>query len=272
LKKKKYLRSTLFGTSIVVLGLWLIEKTEMGQKVREKIKTVNANNSYPFSSPQLEEKINTENVKKAQPRKTNTTIYLRNKAQHDYMKMRHANALKQMGLPDISSPLPRRPMQKEPLRNPPGVQHRILVKFHDRSFARASKDGKLVISGQQINPKLLGVIQEYGIHFSPNHTASEDLLVTLETQALASTKEEPADLGGMLIASTSSSDPKIVWAAANALHALDDVEFVSLSSMDSPPPPPGPADIPPTSSLLSASQTYRGTNGIKRPRSTNNRL
>ena len=246
----------------MVLGLWLIEKTEMGQKVREKIKTVNANNSYPFSSPQLEEKINTENVKKAQPRKTNTTIYLRNKAQHDYMKMRHANALKQMGLPDISSPLPRRPMQKEPLRNPPGVQHRILVKFHDRSFARASKDGKLVISGQQINPKLFGVIQEYGIHFSPNHTASEDLLVTLETQALASTKEEPADLGGMLIASTSSSDPKIVWAAANALHALDDVEFVSLSSMDSPPPPPGPADIPPTSSLLSASQTYRGTNGI----------
>ena len=189
-------------------------------------------------------------------------IYLRNKAEQDYMIRRHANVLKQMGLPDISSPRPRRPLPKEPLRRPPGSRYRMLIKFNDRFFARASKEGSLTISGENISPKLISVIQEYGILFSPNHTVGEDSLVMLEAQALISTQEEPADLGGMLVASTSSSDPETVCAAANALQQLDVIEFVSLSSVDFPPPPPGPVDIPPTSSLLSAAQIYRGTNGI----------
>ena len=247
--------------SILVLGIWLLENTELSKKVWEKITSENKIVSVFSTTPRLVENFNKEDEQKAQSRK-NPAVYLRTKTEQDYMKALRANALKQMGLPDISSPLPRRALQKEPLQMPPGVQHSILVKFHDRYFARASKEGSIVISGEIISPKLLSVIQEYGILFSPNHTVGENLLVTLEAQALAYTQEEPADLGGMLVASISPSDPETVWAAANALQALDVVEFVSLSSMDSPPPPPGPVDIPPTSSLLSAAQTYRGTNGI----------
>ena len=246
---------------ILVLAIWLLENTELSKKVWEKITSENKIVSVFSTTPRLVENFNKEDEQKAQSRK-NPAVYLRTKTEQDYMKALRANALKQMGLPDISSPLPRRALQKEPLQMPPGVQHSILVKFHDRFFARASKEGNIVISGENISPKLLSVIQEYGILFSPNHTVGEDLLVTLEAQALAYTQEEPADLGGMLVASISPSDPETVWAAANALQALDVVEFVSLSSMDSPPPPPGPVDIPPTSSLLSAAQTYRGTNGI----------
>ena len=247
--------------SILVLAIWLLENTELSKKAWEKITSANKIDSVFSTTPRSVGNFNKEDEQKAQSRK-NPAVYLRTKTEQDYMKALRANALKQMGLPDISSPLPRRALQKEPLQMPPGVQHSILVKFHDRSFARASKEGNIVISGENISPKLLSVIQEYGILFSPNHTVGENLLVTLEAQALAYTQEEPADLGGMLVASISPSDPETVWAAANALQALDVVEFVSLSSMDSPPPPPGPVDIPPTSSLLSAAQTYRGTNGI----------
>jgi len=261
LKKEKNIRSVVFGVSILVLGIWLLENTELSKKVWEKITSANKIVSVFSTTHRSVGNFNKEDEKKAQSRK-NPAVYLRTKTEQDYMKALRANALKQMGLPDISSPLPRRALQKEPLQMPPGVQHSILVKFHDRSFARASKEGNIVISGENISPKLLSVIQEYGILFSPNHTVGENLLVTLEAQALAYTQEEPADLGGMLVASISPSDPETVWAAANALQALDVVEFVSLSSMDSPPPPPGPVDIPPTSSLLSAAQTYRGTNGI----------
>jgi hypothetical protein len=261
LKKEKNIRSVVFGVSILVLGIWLLENTELSKKVWEKITSANKIVSVFSTTHRSVGNFNKEDEKKAQSRK-NPAVYLRTKTEQDYMKALRANALKQMGLPDISSPLPRRALQKEPLQMPPGVQHSILVKFHDRYFARASKEGSIVISGEIISPKLLSVIQEYGILFSPNHTVGENLLVTLEAQALAYTQEEPADLGGMLVASISPSDPETVWAAANALQALDVVEFVSLSSMDSPPPPPGPVDIPPTSSLLSAAQTYRGTNGI----------
>jgi hypothetical protein len=261
LKKEKNIRSVVFGVLILVLAICLLQNTELSKKVWEKITSENKIVSVFSTTPRLVENFNKEDEQKAQSRK-NPAVYLRTKTEQDYMKALRANALKQMGLPDISSPLPRRALQKEPLQMPPGVQHSILVKFHDRFFARASKEGNIVISGENISPKLLSVIQEYGILFSPNHTVGEDLLVTLEAQALAYTQEEPADLGGMLVASISPSDPETVWAAANALQALDVVEFVSLSSMDSPPPPPGPVDIPPTSSLLSAAQTYRGTNGI----------
>ena len=261
MKKEKNIRSVVFGVSILVLGIWLLENTELSKKVWEKITSANKIVSVFSTTHRSVGNFNKEDEKKAQSRK-NPAVYLRTKTEQDYMKALRANALKQMGLPDISSPLPRRALQKEPLQMPPGVQHSILVKFHDRYFARASKEGSIVISGEIISPKLLSVIQEYGILFSPNHTVGENLLVTLEAQALAYTQEEPADLGGMLVASISPSDPETVWAAANALQALDVVEFVSLSSMDSPPPPPGPVDIPPTSSLLSAAQTYRGTNGI----------
>jgi len=84
----------------------------------------------------------------------------------------------------------------------------------------------------------------------------------LEAEALASTREQPADLGGMLLVAPAQPDKEAIWAAANALQGLGVTEFVTLSSLDQPPPPPLPYDIEPPSELLSAAQTYRGEAGI----------
>jgi len=262
LKKKTLIWAVVFGVLLLILGFWLLKKTDSGNSLFRETTRGSAIVSTPAFPSHSEKEFGKEAEERSQTSKMHAVIHLRDKSERLYMQQRHSNALKRMGLPDISSPLPRRPLQKEALSRPPGVQHRLLVKFHDRLFARTSKEGNLAMSGENIDPRLLRVIQQYRIRFSPNHTVGEDSLVLLEAQALASTKEEPADLGGMLTALPSPSDPETVWSAANALQALDVVEFVTLSSMDSPPPPPGPVDISPTTQLLSALQTYRGTNGI----------
>ncbi len=179
------------------------------------------------------------------------------------MEQRRVAALATLGLPAPSgTPKPRVPLAKEPLRQPPGREHAIVVKFRDSLLARAEPDGTLLVSAPARDPALQQVIEEYGLRFSPSQTAPEEDLIRLEARALANTQTEPADLGGMLSVRPAKSDADGVWAAAQALQKLDAVEFVTLASLDKPPPPPLPYDITPTTSLLSDSQTYRGTNGI----------
>ena len=179
------------------------------------------------------------------------------------MENRRLAALRALGLPaPTGTPKPRVPLPKEELRQPPGREHAMVVKFRDSLVARAEPDGSLLLSAPKPDPALQQVIEEYGMKFSPSQTASEEDLIRLEAQALSNTQTEPADLGGMLSVRPARADADGVWAAAQALQKLDAVEFVTLASLDQPPPPPLPYDIPPTSSLLSDRQTYRGTNGI----------
>jgi hypothetical protein len=189
-------------------------------------------------------------------------VVLRGQAENEAMLRRHERALQTLGLPLVSGPKPRRPLAKEPLVQPPGQEHQLLVKFQDNLLARAAFDGALVISGDRVDPRLLDVIRQHGLRFGPNHTAGEDDLARLEAEALASTREQPADLGGMLLVAPAQPDKEAIWAAANALQALGVTEFVTISSLDQPPPPPLPYDIEPPSELLSAAQTYRGEAGI----------
>jgi hypothetical protein len=148
------------------------------------------------------------------------------------------------------------------LLQPPGEQHQLLVKFQDELFARASPDGSVVVSAEEADPGLIGVVQRHGLRFTVNHTASENDLVKMEAEALAATGELPADLGGMLLVTTAQPDRDAVWAAAKALQDLGVTEFVTLSSLDQPPPPPVAFDIYPPTDLLVDWQTYRGDQGI----------
>jgi hypothetical protein len=189
-------------------------------------------------------------------------VVLRGSSENEEMQRRHERALQVLGLPPVKDPKPRRPLAKEPLVQPPGQEHQLLVKFHDNLFARALSDGGLVISSDRVDSQLLDVIHKHGLRFAPNHTAGEEDLLRLEAEALAASQSQPADLGGMLSAVPAQTDKEAVWAAANALQALGSTEFVTLSSLDQPPPPPMPFDIAPPSELLSAAQTYRGGMGI----------
>lgn len=190
------------------------------------------------------------------------TVLLRTPAEDADMRQRHRVALGVLGVPIPKDPKPRRPLAKEPLLQPPGEQHQILVKFQDGLLARAASDGSVVVSAERADPGLAEVMQQHGLRFMVNHTASENDLVRMEAEALAATGEYPADLGGMLLVTTAQPEKEAVWAAANALLRLGVTEFVTLSSLDMPPPPPMPADIAPPTPLLVANQTYRGEAGI----------
>lgn len=190
-------------------------------------------------------------------------VVIRSPEESQRLRRRHEEALQSLGLPVPTTPLkPRTPLAKENLQAPPGQKHLLLVKFRDDLLARSGADGRLVISANTAQPELQGVIEEYGLRFTPSQTASTEDVVRLEARALANTQTEPADLSGMLIAQVAKQDPSGVWEAAQAMQKLDAVEFVSLSSLDSPPPPPLPYDIAPPSASLSTNQGYRTTNGI----------
>lgn len=189
-------------------------------------------------------------------------VLLRAPAEDADMRRRHRMALEALGLPMPKDAKPRRPLAKEALFQPPGEQHQILVKFQDGLLARASPDGSVVVSAEEADPSLVKAIQRHGLRFTVNHTASENDLVKMESEAMAATGEYPADLGGMLLVATERTDKGAVWAAASALQELGVTEFVTLSSLDMPPPPPMPVDIAPPTPLLVANQTYRGIGGI----------
>lgn len=190
-------------------------------------------------------------------------IQLRSSDEAARMQNRLVAALGAMGIPaPAGTPRPRVPLAKEELRQPPGREYAMVVKFRDSLAARAEPDGNLLVSAPAPDPSLQQAIEEYGLKFSPSQTAPDEDLIRLEARALANTQTEPADLGGMLSVRPAKADADGVWAAAQALQKLDAVEFVTLASLDKPPPPPLPYDISPTTPLLSDRQTYRGTNGI----------
>ncbi len=199
----------------------------------------------------------------ASPVSARTRIVIRLPEETARMEQRHVAALQALGLPvPAGAPKPRIPLAKEELRQPPGRDHAMVVKFRDNLVARSEPDGRLVVSADAPDPALQRVIEEYGLAFAPSQTAPEEDLIRLEAHALYNTQTEPADLGGMLSVRPAKADADGVWAAAQALQELDAVEYVTLSSLDQPPPPPLPYDISPTTPLLSDRQTYRGTNGI----------
>jgi hypothetical protein len=199
----------------------------------------------------------------AAPAPASAKIVLRSADDADRMARRHLSAIQAIGLPlPAGSPKPRVPLAKEELRQPPGQDHLLVVKFLDKLAARSVPGGGLLVSAAAPDPALQRVVEEYGLAFSPSQTASEEDLIRLEARALSNTQTEPADLGGMLSARPARADAGGVWAAAQALQNLDAVEFVTLASRDQPPPPPLPYDIAPTTALLTANQTYRTSDGI----------
>lgn len=116
------------------------------------------------------------------------------------------------------------------------------------------------------------MILSHGLRFARGHTVDDVALARLEARALHRTGAQPPDLAGMLHAQSLRTDPASVLAAAQALHTLEEVEFVSIESLDALPPWPlrrgtvwDPEDVweqEITDDLTASQFDYRGFAGM----------
>lgn len=161
----------------------------------------------------------------------------RGSSETEALQNRHAAALIDLGLTAPANPEPRVVPAKEPLVQPPGQTLRILVKFRDDLLARADTKGNAVLSGG-FPEDLTAVVMAHGLRFERSHSVDDASLALLEARALHSTGGQPPDLAALLHALPSRTDRASVLAAAQALQVLDEVEFVSVESLDVLPAAP----------------------------------
>lgn len=153
--------------------------------------------------------------------------------------------------------LPRVPLPKGAIVSPPGQVHQLTLKLSDRLEARAGAGGELLVTAerQEDVAGLTRVADEWRLTFRPVQTATDESLHRLQDRAARRTGQAQPDLAGIVEAVLPDATPERVLAAANALHALAEVEFAEIHSLDAPPPPPG--DIAPPTPPLVSNQTYR---------------
>lgn len=153
--------------------------------------------------------------------------------------------------------VPRTPLAKEPLVSPPGQVHKLTLKLSDHLEARPGPSGELLVTADRPDDvaELARVAEEWSLRFRPVQTATDDALRKLQDRAARRTGRAQPDLGGIVEAVLPEATPERVLAAAAALHALPQVEFAEIKSIDAPPPPPG--DISPPTPSLVANQGYR---------------
>ncbi len=149
------------------------------------------------------------------------------------------------------------PVKTEPA-SPPGTRHRLLVKFVDQLEARPNEKGNLILTpqGKSWKSSIASATAGMKLRFRPLHSTPEASLKALAKRAaLRSGCMQPDPLSLMEVRAKNDS-PETILAAARALQALDEVEYVEIESIDAPPPPPSADIFPDTPSLVSY-QTYR---------------
>ncbi len=159
---------------------------------------------------------------------------------------------------------PRIPTAKEPLQIPGGRHLRLSVKWVDDLAARAAADGRLrVIS---VDPARLEPLERLArsedLRFARLHTTDDATLAALRRRAAEASGRAQPDLAALVEVLLAEPDRERVIALARRLHALAEVEYAELESLDAPPPPPA-TDIAPPTPLHESLQTYRAaTSGV----------
>jgi hypothetical protein len=154
--------------------------------------------------------------------------------------------------------LPRIPPAKEPLQIPPGRRLRLSVKWVDDLAARAAPDGRLrVVSGDPVRLEALErLARSEDLRFARLHSADDTALEALRRRAAEASGRAQPDLAAQVEVLLAEPDRERVIDLARRLHALAEVEYAELESLDAPPPPPA-VDIAPPTPLLESLQTYR---------------
>ncbi len=147
---------------------------------------------------------------------------------------------------------------KEPLQIPPGRHLRLSVKWVDDLAARAAPDGRLRVIGE--DPARLELLERLArsedLRFARLHTTDDAALTALRRRAAEASGRAQPDLASQVEVLLAKPERERVIALARRLHALAEVEYAELESLDAPPPPPA-VDIAPTTPLHESLQTYR---------------
>lgn len=150
------------------------------------------------------------------------------------------------------------PPAKEPLQIPAGQRLRLSVKWVDDLAARAAPDGRLrVVSEDPARLELLErLARSEDLRFARLHTTDDAALAALRRRAAEASGRAQPDLAAQVEVLLAEPDRERVIALARRLHALAEVEYAELESLDAPPPPPA-VDIAPPTPLHESLQTYR---------------
>lgn len=153
---------------------------------------------------------------------------------------------------------PRVPPAKEPLQIPAGRHLRLSVKLVDALAARAAPDGRLrLVSDDPVRLEALErLARGEDLRFGRLHTADDAALAALRRRAAEASGRAQPDLAGQVEVLLAEADRERVVAVARRLHALAEVEYAELESLDAPPPPPA-VDIDPVTPLHESLQAYR---------------
>lgn len=153
---------------------------------------------------------------------------------------------------------PRLPPAREALQIPPGRRLRLSIKLIDDLAARAAPDGRLrVVSDDpaRLDP-LERLARSEDLRFVRLHTSDDAALAALRRRAAEASGRAQPDLAGQVEVLLPEPERERVIALARRLHALAEVEYAELESLDAPPPPPA-VDIAPPTPLHESLQTYR---------------
>lgn len=153
---------------------------------------------------------------------------------------------------------PRRVPPKEPLHIPGGQQLRLIAKLADPLAARVRNDASLEV--QTPDPKTIDgfrkLADQHRLEFRRVHSATDEQLQDLALRAARNTGEAQPDLAALVEVVPAVQTREAMIELAREIHALPEVEYAELESLDQPPPPPA-ADIAPVTPLLVSNQTYR---------------
>lgn len=133
-----------------------------------------------------------------------------------------------------------------------------MAKITDQLAARVRNDASLEV--QASDPKAIDgfrkLADQHRLEFRRVHTATDEQLQGLALRAARNTGAAQPDLAALVEIVPAEQTREAIIELAREIHALPEVEYAELESLDQPPPPPA-ADIAPVTPLLVSNQTYR---------------
>lgn len=114
--------------------------------------------------------------------------------------------------------VPKRPI----LRRPTTGESRLALKFVDGARVRPDgANGLISLAGADLGP-VMAIAQQFGLGFEPMFNLPQSVIETVERRAMIASGRQQPDLQGFVFVTGSKAQ---IDAAANALNALDIVEF-----------------------------------------------
>ncbi len=146
---------------------------------------------------------------------------------------------------------PRQELPKSARLTRPGTPHQLVVKFRDAARVRAAGARLVSLTGTDLSA-VEALAGQHGASFAQLIRLPQTTLDLLEQRAAQHSGVAQPDLAGMLVV---RAPDESIEALANALNALDVIEWVDFQDLFPPPPCD---DLPPATPLYFGQQGYHG--------------